>query len=429
MPWKKGQDWYWDQSQWNAPSRKRDNKNTKDGKTYMIGYDGRRIEVDGDGGSSGQGWFSGSQDMQLKEENMKLKETMRNMMAKDAVKEVPKEVIDLVKEDPRETLKAKQKELNQERKALNRLCKVKDEITKKDQKFQAWRDSINGGVRQEEKRHSGVMAELQSELKRLEKLNNGEGDPETLEIESDEDELRQEANALRQELKTIKSQFRDYTEYATQMETRNARMFEAMQVQMAQLLGAVQGSRLVGEIATTSPKQEVKPPRTIGDEVKKETRTPSPGKRGRSRTPSKRARHSMSKEELQYSFEDLQSEVAQLPELCQQRVLQVIAEKPSEFASWTSALQLIQEVKENMLGGKVNGPSMPSMATEANGQGPGQGLAEVPLPTLEHPCRPFRRFNGKEKEKTGPYATPGRSPKSTAKTPDGSVRASMDLMS
>ena len=426
MPWKKGQDWYWDQSQWNVPKGRKDNKNTKDGKTFLIGYDGRRIEVEGDGGSYGHGWSYGSQEAQLKEENQKLKETMRNMMAKDAMKEVPKEVIDLVQEDPRETLKAKQRELNLERKALNRLCKVKEEITRKDQKFQAWRESVNGGVRQEEKRHSGVMAELQAELKRLEKVNSGEADPETLEIESDEDELRQEASMLKKELKMIKSQFRDYTEYATQMETRNARMFEAMQIQMAQLLGAVQGSRLAGEIPVTSPKQEVKPPKTIGAEVKRESGTPSPERRGRSRTPSKRARLSMSKEGLQYSFEELQSEITQLPEVCQQRVLQVITEKPTEFVTWSSALQLIQDVKETMQGTKRDVDPVLVATAESTSCEPGDGLGAA-LPTLEHPCRPFRRFNGKDK--MGPYATPGRLPKDTAKTPDGSVRASMDLMS
>ena len=439
MPWKKGKDWFWDQSQWSVPKgRKKDTKNTKDGKVFMVGYDGRRIEFEGESGSSSHGWYAGSQEAQLKEENQKLKETMRNLMQKDTVKDVPKEVIDLVKEDPREQLKAKQKELNAERKALNRLCKVKEDMAQKEVDFRSWKDSISEGVRKEEKRYSGAMAELQEELKRLEKTKDGESDPEMLVIDSDGEEQRQETNKLKQELRQIKSRFQEYAEYTTQLEVRNAQMFDAMQAQMSQLIGAIQGSSLVGDIPNSSPKQEVKIPKTIGTQIKEESKSYSPErKRGRSRTPSKRSRHLEPQAELQYKYEDLEEEMSVLTERDQQRVLQAITTNPANYVTWESALALIQKLQPKQ---EIAAP-VPRMANMPLEEGKAEGGTFAPclngtslkeagsdLPiALEHPCRPFRRFNGKDK--MGPYTTPTRSEKENAKTPDGGSRVNMDLMS
>ena len=427
MPWKKDREWYWDQTQWNPQQKRRpENKNTKEGRSFMTGYDGRRIDIEEGDGFSGPSWSASSQassqEAKLREENAKLKAQMKSILTRpgEAPKILP-EVIDLVKDDPRELLKARQRELNAERKALNKLCKVKDEMMKKEQQFQSWKQTVSGNIQKEEKRHTGLMAEMQSELKRLEK---GELDePEMLEVDSDSEEgLQQETHMLKKELKKVKAQFREFTEYSTQLEVRNSQMLEAMQAQMTQLIGAVSRNVLTGSFPNTSPKQEVKPPLTIGAQIKKEREELTDEKRGRSRTPPKDK--SMTKAEMQYRIEDLQQEIQKYPAACQQKIMQVIQERPQEFATWQAVIDLSKQVIDAMMTeeptdglGKEEEGTMDAAAKEQGG---------LPL-QLEHPCQPFRRFAAKSKSE--PYATPKNDREQANRTPDGGRCKRMDIMS
>lgn len=56
--------------------------------------------------------------------------------------EVPQQVIELVKADPRETKKEKQRQLNQERKQLSKAEKIKSEMDKLGSHFSRWKEGM-----------------------------------------------------------------------------------------------------------------------------------------------------------------------------------------------------------------------------------------------------------------------------------------------
>eukprot|EP00913_Durusdinium_trenchii_P009899 g9291.t1 len=293
----------------------------------------------------------------VKEENRQLKEVMRFMLTKIAApEEIPEAVADLVKEDPRESIKMRQKELNAERKSVNKLMKVREQINKKEQKYQSWKHEIQDGLQREEKRHAGVITELQQQLKALEREKDGV-DP--ILIDSDGDEEAPGGNGrLRAELTEVKSQMQEFVTYTTQMEAKNAMILEQLQVQMMGLVGALQGSTLTARPPIASPEQEVKQNRKTLGLVLGMEKSAEPGTvkvkeelhRGRSRSPTAEHRQpKIPKVANEYESTQLKTELMRYPEECQMAVLQMIQEAPESYRSWASVQELIVSTHNRML--------------------------------------------------------------------------------
>lgn len=162
---------------------------------YFLGYDGKAIEVDLPDSSSGGASSGASGEVALQQENQKLREAMKFVVEQitpnaEAKEKLPDHVKDLLKEDPRQNLKQRQKELNEERKQLNKLAKVKEALEKKEAKYNNWHHTMTAGFKKEEKRYTTEIAELQEEVKSLERQRDGI-DP----IEVDDSE--EESNAVR----------------------------------------------------------------------------------------------------------------------------------------------------------------------------------------------------------------------------------------
>ena len=168
------QKWSGDQTwEWNSKAKKKGKETTEktekaDNQIVFYGYDGKKVVV---GSSSGSSPSSSAADSALRAENAKLKEAMRKSIEEGKVVEVAPEIQQMVRVDPREELKERQRQLNQERKTLNRAVRIKEEMEKKGQKFSSWKASFQQGLAEEEKRHTQVMAELVQELKDAESGN------------------------------------------------------------------------------------------------------------------------------------------------------------------------------------------------------------------------------------------------------------------
>ena len=215
---------------------------------------------------------SGNADSMLKDENTKLKEAMRFIIDKmapteEAKQELPAGVKELIKVDPRESLKIRQKELNNERKQLNKLEKTKEVLETKEKSFGEWKQNVPDGVIKEEKRHQQTMAELQEQIKKLERQRDG---VEPIDVESDAEEAKAEQDGMKQELADLRMDMRNMMAYTSHLETQNVRLAEQMTQQLGSIMSCLQASPPMGTLGNWSPEQRVHGPgNTIGGLIDK----------------------------------------------------------------------------------------------------------------------------------------------------------------
>ena len=199
-----------------------------------------------------------SSDNSLKDENKQLKAAVKFVLENMSGKvEIPADFQDLVKEDPRESLRERQKALNQERRGLNRLEKVKDSIEKEEGKFRSWKEWMSLGLKQEEKRHGDALTQLQEQLRSLERQRDGV-DPVEVDSESDAEGVKPAIVHLEKELAGMRQDFKDLTTYTAQLEHRNYQMIDNMHSQMmAMLTKLADDGSLHTEALRKSPEQKI----------------------------------------------------------------------------------------------------------------------------------------------------------------------------
>ena len=181
MSWKANGKWSkgaW--QDWDTKKQKKENKENKANKGHvMYAWDGRRINLDSEDGNgkSSSAVSSSSTESQFRLENQKIKQAVRKIMESEAPGEEEVEILrELVKPDPRDQLKERQKQLNQERRSLNRAAKLKEDMTEKENGFGAWVASQRRGIEQEEKRHASEMAEIRVAIREAEERENNDKD-------------------------------------------------------------------------------------------------------------------------------------------------------------------------------------------------------------------------------------------------------------
>lgn len=422
MPWKRDQAWQWTDSQWKArPNRKQEkDQQTNKGKPIMTGYDGKQVYV---GGSQQHSAASSSQETSLREENHRLREAIKFVVGKVATEEeIPDFLKDITKENPREILKQKQKALNEERKNLNRLEKVREQIAAKETKFTEWKHSVKEGVLQEEKRHSTQVAELQAKLKSIEQ---GEEDAAIVVDSDGEADVKKDARSrqLEQELGTMKEQMQQMISYTAHMEAKNNMMLEQIQMQMSTLIGGMAGATLAEGMKPNSPEQHVHH-RRVMDVIDTSKRDAAP----RSRSPAKRAKVNQvtlssprANPKLDYSPTKLKGVLADLPEEVQSKALGIMNSDPHKYATFVAVDELIQTLLQ--VWNLEQAPTirteegLPDHLTEVGmtDSSVGMAAAVTPLPiavSTEHDgkrdaLRPFGRFKPNKEGPAGPYTSPG----------------------
>lgn len=341
MSWKREQNLAtrknaWQDSYWQWPSQEKQQKKKKQDadpeKFTITGWDGKRIELGKQSGPSSGASSSQSQvEQSLREENRKLKEAMRASM--DGKQEIPPQVRELVKIDPREAIKEKQRLLNVERKQLNRAEKIKQEMEKNESRFSRWKEGMQEGLLLEEKRHASVMAEFATELKEAEEGPSMDVDRGDI---SDPDGKDTRIDELGMELSDIKFQMSQMVAYTQAMEQRNQGLTEQVQ----QLIGALTGQSLIEGKAFSSPQQLLKVPKTdaFDDASNKRPRSPtrSAGK--------EEDQEKIIPDEEEMDAAELKGELLKLPEVVQARILNIKNEQPVKYRSATAMRQLIADV-------------------------------------------------------------------------------------
>ncbi|CAK9098955.1 unnamed protein product [Durusdinium trenchii] len=303
MSWRKGQKQLWTEPAWQEEkwakdgwARKNRKKEEPKEKPVFYGYDGKPVHRDGGSGRPSSQSTS-KQEMSVTEENTKLKATIRFLAQKvAATDEVPEDVQDYLKEDPREALKARQRELNQERKVLNRTAKLKDDIRKKEEKFRTWKEDIEAGVKSETQRVNSTLAELQEALKAAE---NGE----VIHLEDDESK-EQIPETMRQEVEALRAGYGQMESYLCQMEARNQQMAAQMQTMMETF-------------------------QTMG--------------KSRSRSPIRVKTEEMEEE---ISSAEIKARLSMVPEAVQMCALQRMQDNPSQFKTGPQVEELIAQALE-----------------------------------------------------------------------------------
>eukprot|EP00913_Durusdinium_trenchii_P018717 g17588.t1 len=238
MTWKQNKNWNpkaqaWKQAWPSEQQEKQKPKKEDKDKTFFVGYDGRKVAVpNGQASSSGStsSAATAATNAQVLEENRKLRDVFKLLLDKDAGKEVGKDPAELVEEckkivhNPRESLRERQRELNREKKSINKAEKLESTIREKEENFAKWKAGFMEGLRLEEKRYEEEVKALKEELK------NVEDGPETHSMEAESDG-EQGARALAEDLTQVKAQIDQMATYFEIMEKRNHQMVQEMNSQ------------------------------------------------------------------------------------------------------------------------------------------------------------------------------------------------------
>ncbi|CAK9026497.1 unnamed protein product [Durusdinium trenchii] len=204
----------------------------------MYSHDGKRVELKGNAESGKRsGSSSASQsDGSIKEENQKLKDAIRRMLQAEKPEDADLDAVrTLIKVDPREEIRQRQRQLNQERRILNRAENLKETLHKKENSYQSWKRNMQEGLAQEDRRLSKELAELQAEIKAAEEkeLNDAEMDGEPSDVDPTLVDVTRQV--VQDELKEMKDQMGQFASYAAQMERQNQHLTE----QVAMLLNTL----------------------------------------------------------------------------------------------------------------------------------------------------------------------------------------------
>ncbi|CAK9030826.1 unnamed protein product [Durusdinium trenchii] len=204
----------------------------------MYSHDGKRVELKGNAESGKRsGSSSASQsDGSIKEENQKLKDAIRRMLQAEKPEDADLDAVrTLIKVDPREEIRQRQRQLNQERRILNRAENLKETLHKKENSYQSWKHNMQEGLAQEDRRLSKELAELQAEIKAAEEkeLNDAEMDGEPSDVDPTLVDVTRQV--VQDELKEMKDQMGQFASYAAQMERQNQHLTEQDPVNHAEV--------------------------------------------------------------------------------------------------------------------------------------------------------------------------------------------------
>lgn len=402
MSWKKEANW----QTWEYPSkkgnRKKDELKNKEKKknAVLIGYDGKAVDLDESSSSSWRSSQSSSQEAQIQAENRKLREAMRFLLNKvaptDEEKEqIPEDVKELVRIDPREQLRLRQKELNEERKQLTKLEKAKDSLDKKSKNFQSWKETVETGIRSEEKRHSTELAEISAEIKSLERQRDG---IEPIQVDTDEEDdagIREENKRLHKEISGLKADLREVAAYTTQLDKKNGMMMEQMSHQLQTIMSCFQSLAPMGPMPEWSPQQRVHARGTIAEEIKRNgPKQVETKKEDRSRSPARRSGEDQDAEPVWpeeavdtagevVDEAEIKAFLSGLPEEIQMQFIQLREGEPERYQTRSEIQYLMAYVmeQEKQARGSASGTekSVPLPLTDL----------QVEEPTATRPFRPM----------------------------------------
>ena len=323
---------------WEKPKAKKekdksaaDTKKDK-GKIPFVGYDGKSIEVQEEhSGLSHSSSSATSAEVALKEENKILKEAMRKIKEgkESQVVEEP-EIATLLEKNPREDIKERQKLLNQERKTINRVEKIKASIAEEEKRFASWKRYMETGLKQEEQRHGSALKELYAELKEAEQSGK----------EADAAMDASDA-AQSEELREVKSQLNSFMTYAAAMEKRQLQMAEQMTMMFGAMQAGFMGHNPDSPQHPFATKEEEKHP--------EDSRERSLGGSDRSRS-GKREREETEAEQEEWMqqeipADELTAEIGRLSEPMQTVVLHHMKEKPAAFKTRRAFADLLMKVE------------------------------------------------------------------------------------
>ena len=342
MTWKQNKNWNpkaqaWKQAWPSEQQEKQKPKKEDKDKTFFVGYDGRKVAVpNGQASSSGStsSAATAATNAQVLEENRKLRDVFKLLLDKDAGKEVGKDPAELVEEckkivhNPRESLRERQRELNREKKSINKAEKLESTIREKEENFAKWKAGFMEGLRLEEKRYEEEVKALKEELK------NVEDGPETHSMEAESDG-EQGARALAEDLTQVKAQIDQMATYFEIMEKRNHQMVQEMNSQVQSLVAVIRTSQRPDLVNQSSP-QLIRPP---GQKL--ET---TPVREGRSRSPAVK-RNAVEVEMEDENLETfLKGLLAGLQEEHRRHVLTIVETEPENYATKEAVEILVQQV-------------------------------------------------------------------------------------
>ena len=143
----------------------------------MRGYDGRKIVVATSGSTSQQ---SSSSSSAASQEVVTLKNMIKQLASGQPLTEEQSRYLDSGT-DPREQLRAEQRDLNLRRRRQNKLKSLEDKMEDNENKYQTWMNAQRQVVKDEKARYKDEQEKLQQALEELNK-------EETMEVEQPEDE-------------------------------------------------------------------------------------------------------------------------------------------------------------------------------------------------------------------------------------------------
>ena len=348
MSWKSNGKWSkgaW--QEWDPKKQKKDPKDNKAKGHVMYAWDGRRINLDADDGNgkSSSAVSSSSSDSQLRLENQKIKQAVRKIMDSETPGEEEVEILrDLVKPDPRDQLKERQKQLNLERRSLNRAAKLKEDMTEKENGFGEWVASQRRGIEKEEKRHASEMAEIRDAIRAAEEREMA--DKDTARKETDENmspsHTENSTEALQQELDGVKQQMTQFTTYVATMEEQNKALLAQNQVlteQMAMLVSSLHNRDARIDLKD-SPQHPFRLDQAanVGERVAK--RSPN-----RSRSPPAHTQGKKPKKG-QVDHSVVKQVISALEETSQQMFLQEMQRDPEKYSSMDAVMDLMERAKQ-----------------------------------------------------------------------------------
>ena len=166
----------WRQSKgaWNTWGRESQNKNTGKGKPKKsgqsqeggqgyVGYDGKRVTLP----CSQQSQASSKEASQhgKLERQMETIKAMLSQMATSGSIVIPEGVKELLQDSPGKDLRERQRELNEERRQMQKVKSLQQQIQKEKEAYANWLQYQKDMMRVESKRHEDKLEELQERLK------------------------------------------------------------------------------------------------------------------------------------------------------------------------------------------------------------------------------------------------------------------------
>eukprot|EP00913_Durusdinium_trenchii_P026549 g24909.t1 len=244
--WQSWQDWKSDQGQEKEKDKKKKEpsvaRSQKSEVLELISYDGKRVALPDDKGAVGSSSASSSG---LQEENKRLKDALKYFANKKEDEEVPEDYRPFLHEDPRESLRVQQRELNKQKKMIGRVEKIRSTMEEKSQRWVRWKARIMRGLELEEQRYKEEYKQLEDELQAVE---TGKDVPMDLENVGTDGH-----GGVEDELTEVKHQVGQMADYMQRIEKRNL----DLTLQVQDLITAVREAKQC-DVLQTSPQKPIR---------------------------------------------------------------------------------------------------------------------------------------------------------------------------